>query len=433
MWRLDHDCSQFLPLSSGVLGPSYDARRVIALTELTILMPCLNEAETLAACIKTASNFLERSGIDGEVLIADNGSSDGSQDIARGLGARVVHVPQRGYGAALGAGIKAAHGRYVIMGDCDESYDFGNLEPFVEALRGGSELVMGNRFRGGIAPGAMPALHYYFGNPVLSGVGRLFFRSKVGDFHCGLRGFSREAILRLNLTTPGMEFASEMVIQATLRGLKITEVPTTLSPDGRSRPPHLRSFRDGWRHLKLLLTYAPKWLFLYPGLALLLIGSVIYAALLGGPVTLGTLTFDTATLILASALILVGFQMSCMFALARQHAHAAGLMPLTPRFARLRAELTVDRCCQVGGLFLLASLISIGLAFAMWGQSGWGDLSASRIARPTSFAVITAALGVQSLASGFLWGFLAERKDVAEDALSETDPHAIPVGNSDLA
>ncbi len=221
------------------------------MTELTILMPCLNEAETIETCIRKARGYLERSGISGEIVIADNGSTDGSQAMAEALGARVIDVPVKGYGAALGAGIEAARGRYVIMGDSDDSYDFSRLDAFVEKLREGADLVMGNRFKGGIAPSAMPPLHRYLGNPVLSTIGRVFFRAPVGDFHCGLRGFSRQAILGLKLNTPGMEFASEMVIKATIMGLKVTEVPTTLSPDGRSRPPHLRSWRDGWLHLKL--------------------------------------------------------------------------------------------------------------------------------------------------------------------------------------
>ncbi|MGV3650209.1 MAG: glycosyltransferase family 2 protein, partial [Devosia sp.] len=237
--------------------------------ELTILMPCLNEAETLAVCINKAQGYLARSGVSGEVLIADNGSTDGSQEIARAHGARIVDVPVRGYGAALGAGIAAARGRFVIMGDADDSYDFSALDAFVAALRQGHQLVMGNRFRGGIAPGAMPWHHKYIGNPVLSFLGKLFFRTKASDFHCGLRGFDRSAIQGLGLRTTGMEFASEMLVKATLSGLDVAEVPTTLKPDGRSRPPHLRSFRDGWRHLRFLLLFSPRWLFLYPGLVLL--------------------------------------------------------------------------------------------------------------------------------------------------------------------
>ncbi len=237
--------------------------------ELTILMPCLNEAETLATCIDKAMLFLKRSGVSGEVLIADNGSSDGSPEIAGRHGARVVQVKEKGYGAALLGGIQAARGTYVIMADADDSYDFAHLDGFVAKLRQGCELVMGNRFLGGIKPGAMPPLHRYLGNPVLTGIGRLFFKSPSGDFHCGLRGFSKQAIDRLELQTTGMEFASEMVVKATLHGLRIAEVPTTLSPDGRSRPPHLRSWRDGWRHLRFLLIFSPRWLFLYPGLCMI--------------------------------------------------------------------------------------------------------------------------------------------------------------------
>lgn len=274
------------------------------MTELTILMPCLNEAETLATCVTKAMDYLKRSGIDGEVVIADNGSTDGSQKIAEDLGARVVAVPVRGYGAALGAGIAAAKGRFVIMGDSDDSYDFSRLDGFVERLRAGADLVMGNRFKGGIAKGAMPPLHRYLGNPVLSTIGRVLYATPVKDFHCGLRGFSRQAILGLGLTTPGMEFASEMVIRASLAGLKIEEVPTTLSPDGRSRPPHLRSWRDGWRHLKLLLTFAPFSLFFVPGLVMLALGLPAFAALMLGPVQIGGMTFATGSLILTATVVL---------------------------------------------------------------------------------------------------------------------------------
>ena len=276
--------------------------------ELTILMPCLDEAETLETCIRMARNFLARSNIAGEVLVADNGSTDGSQAIAVRNGARVVEVREKGYGAALLGGIRAAHGKYVIMGDADASYDFSRLEGFVEKLRNGYELVMGNRFRGGIAPGAMPALHKYLGNPVLSGIGRLLFRSPCKDFHCGLRGFNRESVMRLDLQTTGMEFASEMVVKATLQNLRIVEVPTTLSPDGRSRAPHLRSWRDGWRHLRFLLIYSPRWLFLYPGLCLSGLGLGLMAWLLPGPRFLFSAGFDVHTLVYASGMIVVGLQ-----------------------------------------------------------------------------------------------------------------------------
>jgi glycosyltransferase involved in cell wall biosynthesis len=379
------------------------------MTELTILMPCLNEAETLETCIVKALDYLKRSNVDGEVLIADNGSTDGSQDIAKRLGARVVDVPVNGYGAALMAGIEDAKGRFVIMGDSDDSYDFSNLDPFVAELRDGADLVMGNRFRGGIAKNAMPPLHRYLGNPVLSTVGRVFYRTPVGDFHCGLRGFSREAIRGLHLNTPGMEFASEMVIKATLFGLNIREVPTTLKPDGRTRPPHLRSWRDGWLHLKLLLTFAPYWLFYYPGLVLFGVGAASFAALMFGPVTIGNVSFDIATLILASALVLTGFQMVCFYALSRLFAVRFNLLPTSNRFDRLKSKLSVDNACIVGGILLLIALISTLSGVFSWGATGFGDLDPSRIVRPAALAVVCASLGVQVITTGFLSAMLQQK------------------------
>lgn len=396
------------------------------MTELTILMPCLNEAETIETCIRKARAYLRRSEIDGEIVIADNGSTDGSQRLAEALGARVVAVPVRGYGAALSAGIAAARGRYVIMGDSDGSYDFSRLDGFVEKLRGGYDLVMGNRFRGGIAKNAMPALHRYLGNPVLSAIGRIFYQAPVGDFHCGLRGFSRAAILGLKLDTPGMEFASEMVMKATIMGLKIAEVPTTLGPDGRSRPPHLRSWRDGWLHLKLLLTFAPRWLFLYPGLVLLGVGTVMFGALLAGPVVIGGVTFDIASLILASALILIGVQLTGFFALARLHTVRTGLLPASPRFLRVAAWITVDRACQIGGLLLLSGIVAAIGAVVLWSRAGFGDLDPGMIARPAAFAVVASAMGVQIVMASFLWGLIgrgAEPRTVAAP-LPEVDADA---------
>lgn len=389
------------------------------MTELTILMPCLNEAETIEICIRKAQQYLERSGVPGEVLISDNGSTDGSQQLAESLGARVVHAPRKGYGAALISGIENAKGRYIIMGDSDDSYDFSRLDGFVARLRAGADLVMGNRFLGGIAGGAMPPLHRYLGNPVLSAVGRIFYRTPVGDFHCGLRGFNRQSIQSLRLDTPGMEFASEMVIKASICGLRIEEVPTTLSPDGRSRPPHLRSWRDGWRHLKLLLVYAPHWLFYYPGLALFGIGLLLFAALLGGPVSIGTVTFDIAALILASALILTGHQLACFYGLARLFAVRFKLLPSSARFERVAAWAGIDKACQVGGLLLVSGIISAIASITYWGLAGWGDLDPSIIVRPALLAVISAALGVQVITTGFLWALMSQKVDdaVSTDAL----------------
>ena len=380
--------------------------------ELSILMPCLNEAETLGVCIEKARGYLEASGIKGEIIVADNGSTDGSQAIAQVLGAVVVTVAQRGYGAALGAGIAAARGRFVIMGDSDDSYDFSQLDGFVSRLRGGADLVMGNRFKGGIAKGAMPALHRYLGNPVLSTIGRVLYRTPVGDFHCGLRGFSRAAVLKLGLTSPGMEFASEMVMKASLAGLNIAEVPTTLSPDGRSRPPHLRSWRDGWRHLKLLLTFAPFSIFLYPGLALLALGGALFLPLLFAPVTLGGATLDTGTVICSATFIMTGFQLVWFHALARLFAVRMGLLPTSPRFERLRAKLSVDTACQIGAVFLLMAFLATVASVGFWASRGFGPLEAGTITRTASLVAVLAALGMQSVTNGFLWGLLTQKAPV---------------------
>jgi len=392
--------------------------------ELTILMPCLNEAETLGICIDKAAAFLSRANVAGEILIADNGSTDGSREIAWAKGARVVPIASRGYGAALIGGIEAARGRYVIMGDSDDSYDFSRLDDFLARLRAGAELVMGNRFAGGIAKRAMPPLHRYLGNPILSFIGRLFFRSAIGDFHCGLRGFSREAIRRLRLSSPGMEFASEMVVKATVAGLSLAEVPTTLSPDGRSRPPHLRSWRDGWRHLKLLLTFAPRWLFLYPGGALASIGALLALALLPGPVQLGTISLDSATLIFAVAAVLVGSQMVMFHALATLHATSEGLLPESRRFALLKARLTVDRLCLLGGgLFVAGVLVAIA-AVGVWATAGFGELDRATAVRLAAISTLAMALGVEIVTSGFLWGLMQNRPERHELTTAAFEPVA---------
>lgn len=394
------------------------AREDMPMIELTILMPCLNEAETLATCIRKARTFLDGWGIEGEIVVADNGSTDGSQAIAEGLGAIVVPVPMRGYGAALSAGISAARGRFVIMGDSDDSYDFARLEGFVGRLREGADLVMGNRFRGGIAKGAMPPLHRYLGNPVLSTIGRVLYRTPVRDFHCGLRGFSRSAILRLGLTSPGMEFASEMVMKASLAGLKIVEVPTTLSPDGRSRPPHLRSWRDGWRHLKLLLTFAPFSIFLYPGMTLMALGSLLFLPLLFGPLALGGVTLDTGTMIFAATFIIIGFQLVWFHALARLFSVRVGLLPTSARFERLRTRLSVDTACQVGAVFLVLAVLVMAAAVGIWAASGFGTLDPGRITRLASLVAVLAGLGMQSVTNGFLWGLMNQK---APEVLDESD------------
>lgn len=371
--------------------------------ELTILMPCLNEAETLAVCIGKARGFLERSGIAGEVVIADNGSTDGSREIAEREGARVVPVALRGYGAALAAGIEAARGRYVIMGDADDSYDFANLDPFVAALRAGTQLVMGNRFKGGIGPGAMPWHHKYIGNPVLSFLGRLFFGSKASDFHCGLRGFDREAILGLNLRTSGMEFASEMLVKATLMGLRVAEVPTTLKKDGRNRPPHLRSFRDGWRHLRFLLLFSPRWLFLYPGLALLAVGLFFGTLLINGPVPISpTIELDEKSFLAAAMCILVGLQAVSFAIIGRRFATRYGFIPRSATFDKVLEALTLERL-----LLVAVALILVGLGAVAWGVSQWaaqsfGAFESSSALRAMILALTSLVAGLQLAMSAFM-------------------------------
>jgi len=393
--------------------------------ELTVVMPCLNEAETVATCVRKAVDFMKRHGIDGEVVVADNGSTDGSQQLARDAGARVVHVAEKGYGNALMGGIRAARGKYVIMGDADDSYDFTNLMPFVEQLRDGADLVMGNRFRGGIKPGAMPPLHRYLGNPVLSFIGRLFFGSKVGDFHCGLRGFRRDSILRIGLQTGGMEFASEMVVKATLNGLDVREVPTTLSPDGRSRPPHLRSWRDGWRHLRFLLLYSPRWLFLIPGLVMMAIGLIAGVLLTRGPVVIGALAFDVDTLVGASAMVVIGFQ-AVLFALfTKVYAAEEGFLPEDRRVRRLIETISLEKGLVMGGLLALAGLGGLVASLVHWKVNNFGELNpreALRIVVPSATALI---MSFQTIFAALFISILGIRRtkenpeDVAASAVEE--------------
>ncbi|HEV7251685.1 MAG TPA: glycosyltransferase family 2 protein [Mesorhizobium sp.] len=350
---------------------------------------------------------MARAEVVGEVLIADNGSTDGSQDIARKRGARVVAVPRRGYGAALIGGIEAARGRYIVMGDADDSYDFGHLDHFLDALRNGADLVMGNRFKGGIEPGAMPFLHRYLGNPVLSLLGRLFFKAPIGDFHCGLRGFNAAAIRTLNLQTTGMEFASEMVVRATLQGLRIAEVPTTLKPDGRSRAPHLKTWRDGWRHLKFLLMYNPRWLFMIPGAILTVCGAVLASMLFFGPIDLGgNLVLDLNTFIFACLLVVVGIQLVTFGALARYYATVTGFLPRSPRANALVRHLTTDRLALIGGACLLLGLSLFGYATASWAATGFGPLNNELIPRTVVAGMSLMLIGVQTFFSAFIIGII---------------------------
>jgi glycosyltransferase involved in cell wall biosynthesis len=380
------------------------------MTELTILMPCLNEAATVGRCVSKARGFLERAGIAGEVLVADNGSDDGSPALATGAGARVVAVAERGYGAALAAGIAAARGRYVIMGDADDSYDFTRLEGFVEKLREGYPLVVGNRFKGGIHPGAMPWLHRYLGNPVLSFIGRLLFPARVGDFHCGLRGFDRDAVRTLELRTKGMEFASELVVKAALARWRIAEVPTTLHPDRRGRAPHLRSWRDGWRHLRFLLLFSPRWLFLYPGLALLALGTVLTGALYFAPLRIFGAGLDIHSMLYSSAATLLGLQL-CLFALfARLSAQNAGLLPPQPALERLLGAVTLERGLLAGLALAFCGFLWSAAAFWQWRAAGFGALDPRVVMRDTIPAATLMVGGMELMLASFLVSVLTWKK-----------------------
>ena len=371
--------------------------------ELSVVMPCLNEAATLETCIVKALRTLREHNIRGEVVVADNGSTDGCPEIAARSGARVVHVEQKGYGSCLLGGISAARGKYIIMGDADDSYDFTQLMPFLQKLRDGHDLVMGNRFEGGIEPGAMPPLHRYLGNPVLTGIGRLFFRSRAGDFHCGLRGFSKDAVEKMDLRTTAMEFASEMVVKATIQGMKVGEVPTTLSPDGRSRPSHLHS----WRHLRFLLLYSPRWLFLYPGSLLMLAGLVAGSYLLPGPRTLGGVTFDVHTLLYSAAAIVLGFQAVTFAVFTNIFAITEGLRPEDPQLNHLFPFLTLEVGLAVGTVLVLAGLGGSVLAISNWGSVSFGPLDPAKTPRLVIPAATALTLGLQTVFTSFFLSVLA--------------------------
>ena len=401
--------------------------------ELTILMPCLNEAETIQVCVRKAKGYIESRGIRGEVVVADNGSTDGSQALAESCGARVVPIAMRGYGAALLGGIQAARGTFVIMGDADDSYDFTALDPFIEQLRAGYELVMGNRFMGGIAPNAMPPLHKYLGNPVLTGIGRLLFRSPAGDFHCGLRGFRRDSVLSLALTSPGMEFASEMVVKATLRKLRITEVPTTLSPDGRSRPPHLRSWHDGWRHLRFLLLFSPRWLFFYPGLLMLLVGLGAMIWLLPGPRSAGGITLDVNTLVFTAASIICGFQAIVFYMFAKTYAIRAGLLPDDLLLDRLRAVLRLETGLIAGLVLALFGLALATYAVGVWGTQSFGPLAPEQSLRVVIPSATLMIVGLQVMFSSCLLSILQLDVRTAGARTRETDVPSSGVSRADKA
>jgi len=374
--------------------------------EISIVMPCLNESVTIGTCIKKALGAMTQHGIRGEVIVADNGSTDGSQELASALGARVVPIARRGYGSALRGGIAAARGRFVLMGDADDSYDFTQVNAFVTKLREGYDLVMGNRFQGGILPGAMPPLHQYLGNPVLTAIARLFFKSQFGDIYCGLRAFRREAIERLQLRTLGMEYATEMVVKATAFGLRVTEIPTILSPDGRERPPHLRTWRDGWRTLRFLLLYSPRWLFLYPGIVSVVLGIVVGGLLLPGPLTIGKVAFDVHTLLFAAMAILIGFQSIVFATFTKLFAISEGLLPEDPRLSQLFRYVTLEVGLVVGVLLILAGTGAWGLGLAYWQSHHFGALDPEKTLRIVIPGLVCFTLGFQSILSSFFLSVL---------------------------
>jgi hypothetical protein len=383
-----------------------DTRQV----EVTVLMPCLNEAETLAICVTKAVASLAELGVDGEVVVSDNGSTDGSQEIAIAHGARVVNAPIRGYGGALMAGIDSARGRYVIMADADDSYDLANLGPFIEQLRAGNDVVMGNRFRGGIAPGAMPPLHKYLGNPVLSWLGRKLFDLRgVKDFHCGIRGFHRERIRELRLCMPGMEFASELVVRASLANYSMVEVPTTLRPDGRTRAPHLRTWRDGWRHLRFLMVFAPRKILVWPGAILTTIGLIGTAALTLGPVSLVSLTFDISALVYTCLAVLVGIQLFLVGGCAKLYGHTEGLISEN-QLAWWAKWLKLERCVVAGSILVVAGVVGTSIALSKWGGASFGDLDPRDMMRLVVPSATAIAIGVVIWCAGLFASLLTLRR-----------------------
>jgi hypothetical protein len=398
--------TQLSPSAGPARAPAEDARTV----ELSIVIPCLDEAGTIGTCIDKARQFLSSHGVAGEVIVADNGSADGSQRLAERKGARVVTIGARGYGSALMGGIMAARGEFVIMGDGDDSYDFLQLEPFLEKLRAGYDLVMGNRFAGGIQPGAMPFLNRYVGNPALSTIGRLLFRSPVGDFHCGLRAFRKAAALRMDLRTSGMEFASELVVKAVLLGMRVTEVPTTLSPSGRTRRPHLRPWRDGWRHLRFLLIYSPRWLFFYPGAALMGAGMAVAAWVLPGPRMIGGVTYDVHTLLYACMAVVIGFQAASFAAFTKVFAMSEGLLPNDPLVKRFFRARVLEIGLAIGALCIMAGLAGSGYAVRLWETRAFGPLDATRTLRLVIPSAALLVIGCQLALSSFFLSILWLRR-----------------------
>ncbi|HXL77522.1 MAG TPA: glycosyltransferase family 2 protein [Candidatus Eisenbacteria bacterium] len=387
--------------------PASPVQNAPVAVEVSIVMPCLNEVETLAACIAEAREAISKGGYTAEIIVADNGSTDGSQLVARELGAKVVDVQRKGYGSALIGGIDAAQGRLVVIGDADASYDFAAIAPLIAKLRDGYDLVVGNRFLGGIEPGAMPWSHRWLGNPVLSSINKMFFHAPVGDTHCGLRAFSKGAYDNMRLRATGMEFASEMVIKASLKGMRITEVPVVLRPDGRSRPPHLRTWRDGWRHLRFMLLFSPRWLFLYPGLALLVVGLGLSALLVAGPLRVGAVRLDIHTMLVAGFLALLGYQLVLFAVFTKMFAIREGFHPPHPALQTLLRYITLEVGLLAGALMALGGLVALVLAVTSWQSVGFGNLNPSTTMREVIPAVVLLSLGTQTIFASFFISILS--------------------------
>ena len=390
---------------------SYDTKAALPRAfELTVVLPCLNERETVGTCVQKAVEALRKAGVHGEVIVADNGSTDGSVELAETEGARVVHVEHRGYGNALRGGIQEARSTYVLMADSDDSYDFTHIPRFIEQLRNGSDLVMGNRFLGGIRDGAMPPLHRYLGNPVLTAIGRLFFRSPSRDFHCGIRAFRKESYERMDIRSTGMEFASEMVVKASLLRMKVSEVPTTLSPDGRSHPPHLRTWHDGWRHLRFLLMYSPRWLFLFPGIASIVVGLATCIWLMPGPRRVGGIVFDFHTLAYGFGAIVVGFQLLAFAVFTKVFAITEGLLPKDPRLNRMFEYIKLETGLLVGSLCVALGVVGSLLAVSTWARSSFGPITSDNLLRLVMLSVFALILGPQIIFSSFFLSILGLRR-----------------------
>lgn len=373
---------------------------------VSIVMPCLNEALTLEKCILKAQLFFEKNNINGEIIIADNGSTDGSIEIAKNLNTSVVFIKEKGYGNALKGGINAANGKFIIMGDADDSYDFSALELFIEKLNEGYDFVIGNRFKGGIEKKAMPFIHKYLGNPVLSFIGRIFFNSNISDFHCGLRGFTKDAYDKLNVTTTGMEFASELIVKAHLNNLKITEVPTKLYKDGRNRKPHLNTWSDGWRHLRFLLLYSPKWLFFYPSIVLISLGIILSFTLILNPIKIVNITFDIHTLLYSFAMIIIGFQFLLFYALTKVFAVTNNLLPKSERFSKIFKIINLEKGLILGGILTFFGIILSFYGVSVWSENNFGILNVRNTFRIVIPAVSIIIIGIQIILFSFFFSIL---------------------------